>query len=258
MWELILTGLGLLWNAIESAAIAIWEAIVTVWRICRPIFDPIINAAEKLWDNVLGPFWRTIEGWLAAARKWFDTWLGPVKDIIKSIYKAEQYLYDAFFKPLLDTISRIRQLITLLGLQNTALGKAFEDFLGRLYVDINNIYQQITQPVNRIIETIETIILDTQNLLRVDLLLNSIFRSIRQIWNEWWNSGIKLTTPDGKSKLYYWSRTRKVRQAHDDLKQYLDTGAGDLEPYITEALATFATTLQLEDPNIQPPDELTA
>jgi len=253
MWAIVGSILGFLVDTAVSIAEAVWAALGAVWAVVSPIFQPLVSGAEALWNDVLVPLWNTIRGWFTALKGWFDSWAGPLKTWLGKIYCVEKDLYKAFFKPFLDTISRLRNVLQLSGLSHTAIGEAIEGVLDRVYVDVNTVYQSVTNPVNQIINTVENYILQADGLINQFLLLNSVFASIGAIWDTWWNVGIHTLTDDAKQHLQDLGKWPQPRAAHDQLTTYLETGGGDLEPGITAGLTLLAATMDLQDlPDVLP------
>lgn len=255
MWGVIVSIIGYIITAVTSVATAIWAALVAMWAVIAPIVIPIWTALKAVWGDVLVPFWRLVGNVFDKLREWWGKYLSPVTNFIKKVYEVERDLYKALFQPLLDTITRIKQFLEVTGLAHTALGKAIEDLLGHLYADINAAYQSVVQPINQVINTIETYILDAKQLLRTDLLLGSIFASIKGVWSLWWNSGIHEVTPEGKRQLKRFGRQQPVRQTHQHARDFLHTGSGPYAPHIQGAVQTFASVTVLEDPAGLPPLE---
>jgi len=253
MFGVIFAALSWLAGAIADVAAAVIAALAAMWAVIGPILGVIWSGLSIVWRDVLSPFWSTLKGWIVKAADWWKSFTAPVQQWLRTIYDVEREIYTQFFRPILDTISRIRQLLELLQLSHTALGQEIEHILDEIYGHINAVYQTITQPVNEIIRTVETTILDVNNLLKTVLLIDSIAANIGAIWSVWWDAGIRPLTARGRSRLLYFGEQHGVTDAHSSLVTYLESGGGPYQPHITGALDTLDRVVNLREPDGLPP-----
>lgn len=242
-----------IWDAVGAVALAIWEAVKSAWGFISPIFDPFIKFGEVVWQDILAPVVSTVESAFKTIAGWFASVFGPVKDFLKTIYQAERAIYTTFFQPVLQTISALETFLNVTGLAHTAIGAAIEAALGDVYGAVNGLYQHLVQPINQVINTIESYILDAQNLINAPLLLESIGKNIAAIWTLWWAQGIQPLTAAGHHFLAYFGEQHTIADAHGSLVAYLQTGSGPYQPHIDGALETLRLAMQLEEPPGLPP-----
>jgi hypothetical protein len=250
IWELFASFGEWLWSMLTSIAAAVASALAAVWAAILPILVDIWHVFRSIWTDVLVPFWRKFEGWLAAARSWFSGWIAPLKSFLDGVYRFERAIYMATLGPILDTISHIQRLLTVLHLSHTALGETINNTFQSIENNLQNVWNTVTYPINQIIQTLQGYILDIDNLLKVDLLVNSVAKSFTGIWRVWWNYSLPALTP-AASKLIAPFRTQaSVRDHRQAVTQYLATKGGPLADALDGADDIFAAVLDGQDPRI--------
>jgi hypothetical protein len=206
--ELIAQGAIWLFGTLVDVGVSVASSLAAVYAVLQPMFAYIWFSLRAIWGNVLAPFFSKVEGWLSVARDWFTKITGPILKVLEAVKQFERAVYLATFGPIIDTISHIQQLLTLLHLTHTALGQALYNALSRIETTIQNVYNEITAPINDIINTIENAIFSVDHLLRKKLFLHTFARDIGDIWRYWWHYNIPALTDRGATVL---DRARKLK-----------------------------------------------
>ena len=197
----IVTGLEWLFGQIVDIATTIASVLVLVWNAISPIFSHVWGALKGVWSSVLRPFFGKVEKWFTQLRAWWDRWAKPVTNLLQKIIKYERLIYDATIGPILATISTLQKLLVLLHLDRTKIGAKLAKALGTAYNDLNGIWQLLTQKLNEVINAIQRVILNVDGLLRVDLMVKSVYQSFKSRWSVWGYKTLRQLSPQGRELL---------------------------------------------------------
>jgi len=251
-----------LWQGIQWLGSTLFDigssvatALAAVWKVIRPIFDDVWSAIRPIWDDVLKPFFLKLEAWFQVARKWFTIVTRPILNVLNAIKKLERAFYMATFGPILDTLKHLQTLITLLHLTHTGLGQALNNALTQVEVTLQSIYNQITEPINNIINVLESVILDVDGLLKKTIFTATFARDIGSVWRIWWAYSLPGLTSAGKAAFEKAAQLKTAAEWRTAFVARVTQNGSDLDDAGQWGLEVWDAVNRGEDPPTLPVDD---